>query len=830
MMREGEPINPLHRPTGMAVSSDNQFLILASNQGITGYSLKTLDVVASIWIVNDSPAIPLAISSTHDLAFASPDHVTLLFSSAWKDPESKDPPVHQTPTAMLVTNPCSTVVASVSVDGHVKVWQTRPWRTTPHSEARLHDRIVGAAVHPLGTALALLGTSRLILVSLPGMVPTVFPLTSQQTCVTFVGDGKFLVHGGIDGWCLRESAGVAVCRRVPGLAVSCLSPSPSGRWLAAVEMDCMLSLYDLHAAEDTPVQRRNTPHTKSIKFITFSRDESKFVTASLDGTVCVWSTESWTVVWSMTTEHNPITCATLTADGNTVVWGTADGDMYVSTQDPDVIPLCFSVQPSAGICGVVAVHTNDTTTLVVNDRTSRIHLLEVQQLPLDAAAAVANESEGDKVVFTDPYTGTLETLPPKLALELRRRHMQSLSDQCERLKASHTPCEYNKPLPSSIELPSSTGQSIRVASWISDSRFIQAPGLPVLIASIDSTGQLAYRDSYRIVALEHSSSSVFGVQVANKNDSLIVAASRVLVQVALSALGSSLNTSNLEGTPVLVPSSHDEHLLVEGRAVAFTEIGISVKRRDGSLCGLPLNRVFHRYPVGTRVLVPARELEPESSESQAFVRAVVTRVTGTAAVYLRILPSEDQEADLDTTLSSSGSSSRLEYCVLADCLAPDVEPITSELSGINRGVRVLYASGAPKQVFSVGDCVEVILGQGPCPAVLVALCDNMLYCNLGDDHVWVRAETVHPMGTAEHSGQDLKVTEGGMDKVVQSHEFVKMRGKRAAPRDAFRRKLAWEEGEVERAGETGVCVSSPIFEGGAPDISRHNIRVFPRWE
>ena len=188
-------------------------------------------------------------------------------------------------------------------------------------------------------------------------------LFGKVTSLSFSGDGSRVAWGNAAGsnYVYATSGGSLLATRAGyntntgPAAVSAVAFSPSS-WLVSGCDDKTLRLWN---ASWNQVWASTSSHASNVTTVAFSRDGAAFVSASLDATLRLWSTNG-TLTRTFTGHTNGVTAAALSPDGTKVASGSLDGTVKIWDR-------------ALGTCiATVAAHSGAVTSLAFTPDSARV--------------------------------------------------------------------------------------------------------------------------------------------------------------------------------------------------------------------------------------------------------------------------------------------------------------------------------------------------------------------------------------------------------------------------------------------------------------------------
>ncbi len=303
-----------------------------------------------------------------------------------KTGDNQDQPNENDEIAGLSFSPDSKIIASISADGLVKLWQKNgtlinSFTTIYQTELKQKNRVFAISFSPDGRLLALGGRSgKFQLWNTEGKLEKTLGDSPQLkspsiNSLSFSPDGKIIVIGKEDGTIQIWSKEGTLIKTFKGhqLEINSVIFSPNGQLIASGGRDKIIKIWRL----DGTLLKTLEDHKDSIFSLSFSPDGRLLASGSLDETIKIWqlkendnhikkpmktllghhkvftvnfssdgktlasgSSDKTIKLWqipSLTSSNNQITSAGFSQDGKTLILGYINGKIEFQSLDGQVI-------------------------------------------------------------------------------------------------------------------------------------------------------------------------------------------------------------------------------------------------------------------------------------------------------------------------------------------------------------------------------------------------------------------------------------------------------------------------------------------------------------
>jgi WD40 repeat protein len=193
------------------------------------------------------------------------------------------------------------------------------------------------------------------------------------------------------------------------------------RWLTQQRLEEVKKLNDAVKELDSSLpffQAVMRGHGDVVNSVTFSADGTLLLTASADGTACIWDALTGALVRELRGHTGPVTYASFSADGRQVVtagadktarlWDAATGELKKTLKGHEDTVIYAAYTPA----GLIITASKDSTVRIWNDQGESIHQLRDHTGPINSAALstssqsrLVTASSDGTVRLWDPTTG-----------------------------------------------------------------------------------------------------------------------------------------------------------------------------------------------------------------------------------------------------------------------------------------------------------------------------------------------------------------------------------------------------------------------------------------
>ncbi|MDQ3701015.1 MAG: hypothetical protein M3442_08870, partial [Chloroflexota bacterium] len=260
------------------------------------------------------------------LASASLDGTVRLWDTGTGQPR-RTVSAHRREVTSVAFSPDGGVLASASLDGTVRLWSVatgQPGLTLPGHTGGVY----GVAFSPDGARLASAGVDRTVRLWSVASGQSLLVLTGHERevyGVAFSPNGSLLASASLDRtarlWdaATGQPLGTPLAgheREVFGVAFS-----PDGRWLATASQDKTAKLWDVASGQ---ALQTYSGHTNAVFGVAFSPD-GRLATAGADGSARLWSAASGRELLVFAGHTNPVYGVAFSPEGSQLATGSWDG-------------------------------------------------------------------------------------------------------------------------------------------------------------------------------------------------------------------------------------------------------------------------------------------------------------------------------------------------------------------------------------------------------------------------------------------------------------------------------------------------------------------------
>ncbi|MCC6606837.1 MAG: WD40 repeat domain-containing protein [Anaerolineae bacterium] len=269
----------------LAVSPDDRYLAVASNQGLLIYDLATLELITA---VNEDGSVKKSVAWSPDgkhLAVGSGPRVWIWnFETMSTEFEFSGHEVEMYHVTWAVDRP---LVFSVANNGSFGSWDIELGEpTTPVEEVGMR----AIEFSPNGDHVAFSQWYQLSAVNMLNGDQTIFSEEHSDliAAISWYPGSSFFVSGSYDGtlriWDLAQQDSMRVLEGHSSDVLD-VAWSPNGIYIASGSADLTTLIW---SAETGEVVYRLRGHTDGIRSLDWFHDGSRLVTGSLDGTIRIW--------------------------------------------------------------------------------------------------------------------------------------------------------------------------------------------------------------------------------------------------------------------------------------------------------------------------------------------------------------------------------------------------------------------------------------------------------------------------------------------------------------------------------------------------------------
>lgn len=269
----------------LAVSPDDRYLAVASNQGLLIYDLATLELITA---VNEDGSVKKSVAWSPDgkhLAVGSGPRVWIWnFETMSTEFEFSGHEVEMYHVTWAVDRP---LVFSVANNGSFGSWDIELGEpTTPVEEVGMR----AIEFSPNGDYVAFSQWYQLSAVNMLNGDQTIFSEEHSDliAAISWYPGSSFFVSGSYDGtlriWDLAQQDSMRVLEGHSSDVLD-VAWSPNGIYIASGSADLTTLIW---SAETGEVVYRLRGHTDGIRSLDWFHDGSRLVTGSLDGTIRIW--------------------------------------------------------------------------------------------------------------------------------------------------------------------------------------------------------------------------------------------------------------------------------------------------------------------------------------------------------------------------------------------------------------------------------------------------------------------------------------------------------------------------------------------------------------
>jgi WD40 repeat protein/serine/threonine protein kinase len=224
------------------------------------------------------------------------------------------------------------IVASASIDGTIKLWDTR----TAKGLGNMRDPsggVYSVAFSPDGRLLATAGQEKNIKIWDAGSATRINTLSGQGSgdrSVVFLPDGQQIASGGWEGivrvWEVETGNNV---HTIPAhdSTITSVACSPNGRLVASASFDGKVRFWDVPTGKEA--NGTQLQNNKEVQSVAFSGDGRRFASACQDRLVKVWDTATWKLLLALPDTTGVPRSVAVSPDGRRLAWGGTDSTVKV---------------------------------------------------------------------------------------------------------------------------------------------------------------------------------------------------------------------------------------------------------------------------------------------------------------------------------------------------------------------------------------------------------------------------------------------------------------------------------------------------------------------
>jgi WD40 repeat protein len=224
------------------------------------------------------------------------------------------------------------VVGSASLDGTVKLWNTRSGKVLRSISANPHG-VNSVAFSPDGHLLAIPGDNGTVKIWDAGsgkVVQTLLGHAGGLWSVAFLPDGRHVASAGT-GKVVRiaDLRTGHIIHELEGhdWVINCLAASPNGKHVASASAYGPVRLWDVERGKDAV----GPPLTKGGHgwCVVYSHDGRQLASTCMDWSVKVWDTATWKLLHSLPDPTGMPKSVAFSPDGRWIAWGATDSTIKV---------------------------------------------------------------------------------------------------------------------------------------------------------------------------------------------------------------------------------------------------------------------------------------------------------------------------------------------------------------------------------------------------------------------------------------------------------------------------------------------------------------------